>query len=1337
MNSFLLTVAAFIILVLGALFIAPNYVNWNEYKYIFEDQASQLIGRKVKVEGHVNLKLLPAPYLEFKKVKIQDVVYKKGNLENFQISDKLFADVDGFKLWLSIPPLLRGVVKIKKIELVKPHLYLRFDATGQPNWRGIAAGTLNLPYVPSEVSLDSVDINNGTLSIFQSRQTAPMVFDAINGDLAATTLSGPYRFIGSFYNHGEKRNLNFSTSEQDQLGNMRIKSIIEVPSTTSRYVVDGEVHGFNNIPTLKGVFTGQTPIDLLSTMSQEKDQIQNYNSSSSKRLIDIQSKINANLKRVELKDLSLTVNDTKRPQSINGFAVFDWRNGFNLKTKLKANWLDFDQMLISQEKGVDTEKLSSGGSGETVQQAVGLLRSVLNNMGAYVSRASVSTEISEAKLGGANLNNFEFSIEKDLEKFRIAKLSVKLPGRNHLKLRGQLRAEENDISFQGPLSIRGISLGALSHWALFNETGKTPFQNNPYFLKGDIRYSPGHFEVGKLRGDLNGAAVSGRFKYDFAKRKEFILELDSDNVDLRDVLEKNTTLGSLITSSVSSEDDSDSEKKSNSSDIKNHFVKELEGLEGRINLRVGNIAIPDFTGRDVVINGRLKDGNFSLKSFRMAADGGVTIKGQGLIKELNDEPEGNLRFSVEAETANGLKKLAKQLEFGTDFVENERLLSALSPVRLAITLNMYSGGLPSTDISIAGAVSNSQLSINVRHEGILGTIGTKQLDLSGSLTNSKANVLINQLIRAKQTSDINESGQGIFSIQATGVPESGMDARARLDAGSTQARFNGNMKIISGESLGQGSLTIKSSNAAAGLSLIGLSQNLEFIDKPMTISARMSKSKQQLQVSKLKGTIGEMTLSGSGRFDFTKTPMKMDINARINEGSFEGILSHIVPSILPSDLNTLAKVTGAKLEKPWSNQPFDRDSFKNLDGKISVKFGRLKIADQMELNNGILHARFKDDGLEFNRFSGQLYNGQFSATAKLYPNKGPFKLEAAVSLQNADLAEMIKSKQGSALARGVATASFSFNGEGLSPLGLVSVLKGKGQLRIREGEIFDFSPQALPQIIQTSSGKEKDQVLKQSFLDLLNGKSFQLKNVRSPILIRDGVIRLKDVSLNSEQTRLQTSTFIELANMKLDSEWSLKMNTRQQASAPGVRVIFAGPLAQLASIRPDVDVSELKQSLVVKKIEQDFDTLNKIQQRDPETIRRLRNSPQSYNNPDQNQQDPKLTSIPDRNIQSFQPRQGNFRENNQSQELPALQDLGTIDQRQSSFSDQGREGNTQNYGSQYEYDRGDDDLNDAAQQAFRENELNPEDNNKKPSLKKQKKEDGSVLDNIFGGIFGD
>ena len=72
MNSFLLFVAGLLALAMSTLFAAPYFVDWNDYRDVFEAQATKLIGRKVDVGGDVSLSLLPAPVLRFETINVAD-----------------------------------------------------------------------------------------------------------------------------------------------------------------------------------------------------------------------------------------------------------------------------------------------------------------------------------------------------------------------------------------------------------------------------------------------------------------------------------------------------------------------------------------------------------------------------------------------------------------------------------------------------------------------------------------------------------------------------------------------------------------------------------------------------------------------------------------------------------------------------------------------------------------------------------------------------------------------------------------------------------------------------------------------------------------------------------------------------------------------------------------------------------------------------------------------------------------------------------------------------------------------------------------------------------------
>ena len=102
MSNALLIIAGLIVAVFAALAAVPHLVDWNGYRGVFEEEATRILGREVRVGGAVNVRLLPAPYASFEKVRIADPT---------GLSGEPFFRAESFTLWLSAPPLLRGVLE--------------------------------------------------------------------------------------------------------------------------------------------------------------------------------------------------------------------------------------------------------------------------------------------------------------------------------------------------------------------------------------------------------------------------------------------------------------------------------------------------------------------------------------------------------------------------------------------------------------------------------------------------------------------------------------------------------------------------------------------------------------------------------------------------------------------------------------------------------------------------------------------------------------------------------------------------------------------------------------------------------------------------------------------------------------------------------------------------------------------------------------------------------------------------------------------------------------------------------------------------------------------------
>ena len=97
MNNALVYMGGLLVVILAALFAVPYFIDWNGYRGVFEEEASKVLGRDVRVGGAVNLRLLPTPYVRFEKVRLADTSGQTG---------EPFVRADSFTMWLSGPPLV-------------------------------------------------------------------------------------------------------------------------------------------------------------------------------------------------------------------------------------------------------------------------------------------------------------------------------------------------------------------------------------------------------------------------------------------------------------------------------------------------------------------------------------------------------------------------------------------------------------------------------------------------------------------------------------------------------------------------------------------------------------------------------------------------------------------------------------------------------------------------------------------------------------------------------------------------------------------------------------------------------------------------------------------------------------------------------------------------------------------------------------------------------------------------------------------------------------------------------------------------------------------------------
>ena len=203
MNNALLYFGGLLVVTLAALFAVPHFIDWNGYRGVFEEEASKVLGRDVRVGGAVNVRFLPTPFVRFEKVRLADPTGQTG---------EPFVRADSFTMRLSGPALLRGVLEANDIELHRPVLTLALDNQGGGNWSSVQIKPGSLPFVPQDVALHSVKVIDGVVALFNGDAQQIARAENINGEFSAEALKGPFKFKGQAQWSGEVRDIKFATT---------------------------------------------------------------------------------------------------------------------------------------------------------------------------------------------------------------------------------------------------------------------------------------------------------------------------------------------------------------------------------------------------------------------------------------------------------------------------------------------------------------------------------------------------------------------------------------------------------------------------------------------------------------------------------------------------------------------------------------------------------------------------------------------------------------------------------------------------------------------------------------------------------------------------------------------------------------------------------------------------------------------------------------------------------------------------------------------------------------------------------------------------------------------
>lgn len=1170
MGALLATITTLLITVLTAALAAPYLIDWNDYKQVFEAQAAKIIGRPVKVGGKVSLTILPAPQVSFAKVRIADV---SGKFE------RPFAEAQSFKLVLSLAPLLSGAIEARRIELEKPVFRLAIGADGKGNWRDLGPSVTAFPLMPREVTVKAVEISGGTIELHTGGTRSPYRIEALSGAVTSEALEGPYKFTGEAVVQGEKRELRFS-AKQGQGGVLHLKGAMRDLASANLYQLDGQLDGFDGPLRYEGPLSARLMLGAPRPAADPRAEAP---------AVELKASAALGLYQASLTDLSITVEHQTRPQTLSGKAYAAWRDTPRLDLELQSGWTDLDHWLGTG--------LGQGEERVTPIAVLQALPRLWERLPFRAEAGGIKAAIGQIALGGDTAQNVSFKLTRAGGRWLIEDFAAQVPGDSELRLTGSLQESGGGLDFSGQGEAKGRHLSRFIRWLAPRLSQPEGGEAQDFALRGRLRLNDRQAAVEEARGEIAGAVFSGGLRYEFGPSPKLAVTLEGGRLDLNPVFGKSFSLAALLALAGDNQHGKDRQAGGSHSNILKTL---LAAGETRLDLRAAQLGLSDFEARDVEARLRLHGGRLDIEKLSLSTAEGLTIRGAGRLDHPFEAPSGPVKFTLQAPTAAALKTLLKSAAFPDAFRGREKWLEALAPLNLTVS---FAGRRErgQAEFKLSGSAAESQISLTGRLEGNLNSIWDGRLDVAGGVTNASGGKLIGQIAPGMPNGGGGTSlGRGALTLKADGPLKAALNTVIELKTEAAEGKFEGKLAVSEAPWSLDGQVFLKAKDAGVALALLQWPSGGEPVTGAFELRAAALKSGASYHLKNIAVRLGETLTQGSADIHTGGAIPAVTARFTTAEASLPRLLGYLVDFDWKStDAAGAPPGSQASTAGVWPDRPFAVKAFESISGALSLKAQKLKLDDAVALEEAALDASLDKGALTVSTLQGKLYGGDFSAQGALSSHQGRISLDARITLNRADL-EKLSAHHGQALAAGAGSLDLRVSGQGISPRGLVSILSGKGEISLSEGIIYSFSPGNLWKTAEAylESPRPQHGSPGARLAEALQEGDFFHPPVRIPVTIKDGVLQMQNASVQARDAVVKPAFSLDLSTLKFDSEWELmESKGTRRAKFPPVRLVFAGPLSGLHTVKPALQIDALEQHLTVRRMEGEVERLEKQQRR--------------------------------------------------------------------------------------------------------------------------------------------
>ncbi|MGF1560628.1 MAG: AsmA family protein [Geminicoccaceae bacterium] len=495
MTRVIAVLAVIALLAVGALLVAPSFIDWEANRERVVAELERLAGRPVKLDGDIEVVFLPRPVMRLSDAAVggrpDDTLFQ-------------FLSLDALELELAAQPLFSGRIVISHARLSGVDIHLRKPEDGQP--LALRAASALRQGSSNRVRVEGLELEDVRIIAYDADGSPDAPLGPFDAMVSIDSLRGPFTLDLRTRLADLPLALNAQIGRIDPQGYASLQAEVQ-RETANRLSYRGLVRIDEHEPRLQGAAT----LDL-ADMATLRPILEGVDaralSAPLSQPLSVAGDIEVTPGAFRLQGGSLASGDT------TGMLAVDW--GLGGEDRLDAE-LALSTLAITRADltGID-------------------LASLIDALAGHLpSRGNAAITVDALDLAGVSLRRARAAMAFNADgSLGIDELRTSLPGGGRLELENARIALAGGPQVTGDVYVVTNDLRAVLEPVVgpLGDLQETALRRLD--LRAGLRLSPTALELSDLQGQLDRASLSGALALDHAEPRRLSARLDIDRLDL-------------------------------------------------------------------------------------------------------------------------------------------------------------------------------------------------------------------------------------------------------------------------------------------------------------------------------------------------------------------------------------------------------------------------------------------------------------------------------------------------------------------------------------------------------------------------------------------------------------------------------------------------------------------------------------------------------------------------------------------------------------------------------------------------------------------------------------